>query len=93
MTDHYRESDAFRASRAKTARKRYWRDPEKARQRVRDYHKRKARERGARAMNREPTVHVQSRVREDLWQQLHAAAQESGVTLSHEIRRRLEASF
>jgi hypothetical protein len=31
----YRESDAFRASRAKTVRKRYWRDPEKARQRVR----------------------------------------------------------
>jgi hypothetical protein len=41
----YRESDAFRASRAKTARKRYWRDPEKARQRLRDYHKRKARQR------------------------------------------------
>jgi hypothetical protein len=38
----YRESDAFRASRAKTARKRYWRDPEKARQRGR-----KAREREA----------------------------------------------
>jgi hypothetical protein len=40
----YRESDAFRASRAKTVRKRYWRDPEKARQRLRDYRKRKARE-------------------------------------------------
>jgi hypothetical protein len=38
----YRESDAFRASRAKTVRKRYWRHPEKARQRVR-----KAREREA----------------------------------------------
>jgi hypothetical protein len=33
----YRESEAFRASRAKTARKRYWRDPKKARQRSRDY--------------------------------------------------------
>jgi hypothetical protein len=42
MTMTYRESDAFRASRAKTARKRYWRDPEKARQRFRDYRKRKA---------------------------------------------------
>jgi hypothetical protein len=41
----YRESAAFRASRAKTARKRYWRDPEKARQRARDYRKRKARKR------------------------------------------------
>lgn len=33
----YRESQAFRASRAKTARKRYWRNPEKERQRCRDY--------------------------------------------------------
>lgn len=37
----YRESAAFRASRAKTARKRYWRDPEKGRQRIRDYRERK----------------------------------------------------
>jgi hypothetical protein len=37
----YRESAAFRASRAKTARKRYWRDPEKGRERCRDYRKRK----------------------------------------------------
>jgi hypothetical protein len=37
----YRESAAFRASRAKTARKRYWRDPEKGRQRCRDYRERK----------------------------------------------------
>jgi hypothetical protein len=32
----YRESAAFRASRAKTVRKRYWRDPERARQRLRE---------------------------------------------------------
>jgi hypothetical protein len=38
----YRESDAFRASRAKTVRKRYWRDPEKTRQRVRRASKRTA---------------------------------------------------
>jgi hypothetical protein len=36
----YRESDAFRASRAKTARKRYWRNPERERQRSRDYRRR-----------------------------------------------------
>jgi hypothetical protein len=45
----YRESAAFRASRAKTARKRYWRDPEKARQRARLSEK-KSPQAGARAM-------------------------------------------
>jgi hypothetical protein len=37
----YRESDAFRASRARTAKKRYWRDPEKVRQQRRETRRRK----------------------------------------------------
>jgi len=37
MTATYYGSDKFKASRARTAKRRYWRDPEKARQRLRDY--------------------------------------------------------
>jgi hypothetical protein len=37
----YRESAAFRASRAKTARKQYWKDPEKIRQQRREARRRK----------------------------------------------------
>jgi hypothetical protein len=37
MTATYRDSAKFKASRARTAKRRYWRDPEKARQRNRDY--------------------------------------------------------
>jgi len=37
MTVSYRDSAKFKASRARTAKRRYWRDPEKARQRLRDY--------------------------------------------------------
>jgi hypothetical protein len=37
MTATYYGSAKFKASRARTARRRYWRDPEKARQRLRDY--------------------------------------------------------
>jgi hypothetical protein len=37
MTATYYGSAKFKASRARTAKRRYWRDPEKARQRLRDY--------------------------------------------------------
>jgi hypothetical protein len=46
MTATYYGSAKFKASRARTARRRYWRDPEKARQRVRDYRARKRRHNG-----------------------------------------------
>jgi hypothetical protein len=41
MTATYYGSDKFKASRARTARRRYWRDPEKGRQRSREYRARK----------------------------------------------------
>jgi hypothetical protein len=40
MTATYYGSPKFKASRARTAKRRYWRDAEKARQRCRDYHAR-----------------------------------------------------
>ena len=43
MTATYYGSPKFKASRARTAKRRYWRDPEKARQRCRDYHARNKR--------------------------------------------------
>jgi hypothetical protein len=49
MTATYYGSAKFKASRARTAKRRYWRDPEKARQRLRDYRARK-RAAGAAAM-------------------------------------------
>jgi hypothetical protein len=48
MTATYYGSDKFKASRARTARRRYWRDPEKARQRLRDYRARKRQRRACR---------------------------------------------
>ena len=41
MTATYYGGAKFKASRARTAKRRYWRDPEKARQRLRDYRARK----------------------------------------------------
>jgi len=41
MTASYYGTAKFKASRARTAKRRYWRDPEKARQRLRDYRARK----------------------------------------------------
>jgi len=45
MTASYYGGPRFKASRGRTAKRRYWRDPAKARQRVRDYRARKAAER------------------------------------------------
>jgi hypothetical protein len=41
MTYEYRDSDDFRASRAKTARRRYWANPEKGRERSQAYRQKK----------------------------------------------------
>ena len=41
ITATYYGSAKFKASRARTAKRRYWRDPEKARQRLRNYRARK----------------------------------------------------
>jgi hypothetical protein len=45
MTATYYGSAKFKASRARTAKRRYWRDPEKERQRSRNYRARKRQDR------------------------------------------------
>ena len=58
MTASYYGSAKFKASRARTARRRYWRDPEKARQRVRDYRARKRQSSDARERSDEKNLPV-----------------------------------
>jgi hypothetical protein len=53
MTATYYGSAKFKASRARTAKRRYWRDPEKERRRKRDYRARK-RQKRERARWRQP---------------------------------------
>jgi hypothetical protein len=49
MSATYYGSDKFKASRARTARRRYWRDPEKGRQRSRDRARKRSNRKGCAA--------------------------------------------
>jgi len=60
MSASYYDSAKFKASRARTAKRRYWRDPEKARQRLRDYRARKQRERLTIVRDAELLDHIQT---------------------------------